>query len=192
MTLDEMYQEIASYVDEIITKIDGAYEGTSLSIVNRFKSSINTIKDKIARERYAPIAVESVELTDETLDIGDLNNRFLRVKDIGNDRGSHVKWYWKDHETIHIPRQTNVTIRYYYIPDDIEELEDEWVYDQNIVTPKIACFYAAWFYLSQETDADSMVRANLYLNLFNDAYDAIPITRGETHKIRDVYGVSLC
>lgn len=192
MTLDEMYQEIASYVDEVITKTDGAYEGTSLSIVKKFNTAINYIKDKITRERHAPFTTEEVELTDGTFSISNLSNRFLRVKDIFNLNGNPLKWYWKDHQTIYIPHQTKANVSYHYIPDDMTELEDEWVYDENIVSPKIACFYAAWFYLSQETDADSMVRANLYLNLFNDAYDAIPITRGETHKIRDVYGVSLC
>lgn len=192
MTLDEMYQEIASYVDEVITKTGDVYEGTSFAIVKKFNTAINYIKDKIARERHAQFITEEVELTDDTFSISDLSNRFLRVKDILDLNGNPLKWYWKDHQTIYIPHQTKANASYHYIPDDMTELEDKWVYDENIVSPKIACFYAAWFYLSQETDADSMVRANLYLNLFNDAYDAIPITRGETHKIRDVYGVSLC
>ena len=191
MTLDEMYQECAMYIDETISKTGGLYTGDSLVIVNKLKTAINYIYQKVAKERYKLIYSESITLdSNKQFSISSLTNTFYELVKIEDSNASQVSWKFVPNEKIECPYKSSgdtLTIFYYYIPSELTNLTDEPIFPNGAINDKIYCFYASYFYLSQEIDSFSQAKSGTYFNLFKDGYDTIKQNRGDLNMVVDVY-----
>jgi hypothetical protein len=195
MTVDEMIQEVAAYMDETITKTGGAYVGDDLVNANRIVSAINYCKEKIVNEKFQPTYREDVTLdANKQFDVTTLAKTFKKVVKMLDPYDNLVtEWEWADTTHIELPYSNSgdvIDVLYGYIPADVSTSALTGTIDipESIVSPKIYCCFAAWFYLNEENDDYSRVLSAHYLNLFNDGFDNIRLQRGESHRIIDVYG----
>lgn len=191
LTLDEMYVETAIYVDEEISKSGGVYTGDSATITNKFKTAINYMYLKIARERYKLIYKEDIVLdANKQFNISSLTKTLFKIVTVQDSSETDIAYKIIPSEKVECPYQNasdTVTVYYYYKPAELTGLTDSMDFPEGAVENKILCFYAAYFYLSQETDSSSQLKANNYLALFNDAVDRIDENRGEDSVIEDSY-----
>jgi hypothetical protein len=177
-TLDELYIECATLVDETINKTGSVYTGDSLKITNIFKKGLNYAKNKILREKYSPIHSQTFIL-DRSLEIniGVLTKTFIAVYRIEDSFGDEIGNYRKvSNFTLKLPDNQSgdvITLQYRYKTDDLSLLTDVLDFPDGIVDAQILCFFAAYKYLIVEGSQDSKIRANDFLNLFNDGFDNI-------------------
>jgi hypothetical protein len=175
MTLDEMYIETASYVDEAINKLNGEYVSDSLVKVNKFKSAINYAYKKICREKF-PLQFK------ETINLGNnLTKKLNKVISIKAE-GEEIPYTIEVGQII-FDYAGPVEVLYEYIPNDLENLTDVPELPEEKVDHKVLCYYAAFKFAMIDEDDD---KANRWLSIWQDAYDSI---RHNYKKQKRVVGV---
>lgn len=187
MTLDKMLQETAVYTGESIG--DAPYSGSALAITNIFKSAINYAYKRIAREKWMPFYSEDVEL-DANLQfaVASLTKKFNGIKKIEDSDGDEIIWEMATDGTIECPyeeAEDDVTVTYFYIPDDLSSANDEPVIPNAQADHKLLCYYAAFQYLVTEEEPDEQV--NRWLGLWNEGYFEITQNTGEMHQTKEYW-----
>jgi len=191
LTLDEMYHEIASYVDEEIAAA-GPYTGDELILVNKFKSAINyAYINKIAKEKYRLEYKDTVTLdNDQQFALSALTKTFYEIRKIEDINESKItNWEFSPDEKVYFPYNASgetFTVYYYCLPDELTGTGDTPIFPAAAVDHKILCFFAAFQYWNIEDDEDSISKANKWLALWNDGYNNIKQNRGQKRKIRRV------
>lgn len=192
MTLDEMYIETAVYADETISKTGEAYAGDSLVIVNKFKSALNEAYRKITKERYKLIYSEDIVLdASKQFELADLTETFFELVKVEDADEYEVTAIFKPGEIVKCPNEASgdtVTVFYYYLPDELSDLDDEPAFPVAAVEHKIMCYYAAFKYLIVENDQQSRARAMDWLALWNEGYDSIDRSRGAVETVKNAMG----
>ena len=162
-----MLIEAATYCDAEISKTNGAYTGESLAIVNKLKSAINYAYKKIALDKV------HLEYEEELSDTSNCTKRFYKAISLKTTDVDPIDVpYTIEVNTIKYDYDGAVMLRYAYVPDDLEELTDIPVLPPN-VDLRIPCYYAAYFYLANDSDE----RAGIYLDLWNDGYNSIQMNK---------------
>lgn len=193
-TLDQILTEIATHTDTTdgLVKTGGAYAGDALTLANRFTSSVNYAMGKVARERFAPVYSETVTLgADLKITLSSLSKRFVRLISLEDAYGSAVDWEKAASWKLYCPYQKSgdvLTVEYEYAPADFSAATLTTTLDfPEIIDPRMFCFFAAYDYLYNQADQQSLIMANRYLTLWNDAFNTIPVNIGEISMIEDVY-----
>ena len=192
MTLDEMYVEIATYVDETITKTGAVYLDTSLAITNKFKSAINEAYRKIATERYKLIYSQTVTL-DANLQftLSGLTKTFYRLVRVEDADEYEITAMIIPAEKVECPNEASgdtVTVYYYYLPAELSVLTGSPEFPTAAVDHKVMCYYAAFKYLTIEGEQENRVKARDWLALWNEGFDSINQNRGEVDTVQNVMG----
>lgn len=188
LTLDQMIQETATYVDEDIGS--SPYSGDVLKIVNKIVSGINYAYIKTSKEKWKPFVKESVVVgVDNTVDTTSFTNTFNGVRKITDVSGNEIKYSFVDSITLEMfgaSAGDTVYFTYYYIPDElsVSDLTAKIIQPNGAIDNKILCFYGAYHYLTTENDA----QASYWLNLFNDGFDSITQQRGEIMQVKSETG----
>lgn len=156
-----------------------AYSGKGLLYAQRLTSGINYAMRKVARERLAPRATESITLDEYGIyDTNGLGNRCLRIRSL--TYATERKVIWKDftEDKIQVEGYEGETLEavYEYLPLDMDldtELDVELRIDDKNVDGLCLCQYANYQFLSEEgTEYDSS-RAQVWLGLFTDSFNEI-------------------
>lgn len=177
MTLDEILIETATYIDEDLIKSNDVYVGEGLKLVNKLKSAINYAYKKICREKYKLDYFETLSKDSP------LTKKFYQlIKLVITGTDLPIDYEVKG-DNIYYNYDGQVDITYYYIPDELVNLQDVPKLPESAVDHKILCFYAAFHYLSMEQDE----RAAVWLNLWNDGFENINQARAPI-VIENVFG----
>jgi hypothetical protein len=185
MTLDEMIQEAAGYIDakEEVLKVNGQYTGESLINANKFITAINYAYKKICREKYRLHRIENKVLDENRgIPISSLSKTYYDLVEVIYNQYP-VYSYLNGNAEIVCPDLNPgdaVSIEYDYIPDDLKEFTDVPTIPESHVDHKILCFYAAFHYGSVE-DEDT---TTTWLDLFNDGFNNIKSNKKPKKKIR--------
>lgn len=177
MTLDEMYIETASYIDETLSKTNGVYTGESLVIVNKLKSAINYAYKKICREKYKLEYFETL-----SKDSPFTKNFYRLISIVATGTDEPIDYEIKG-DNIYYDYDCQVDVRYYYVPDELINLTDVPLLPETAVDHKLLCFYAAFHYFNIEEDG----KAKAWLNIWNDGFNSIKQAAQRT-KIKNKYG----
>jgi len=194
LTLDEMFIETATYVDETIEKTDGVYTGESLAIVNKFKSAINRAYIKIAKFRFKLDHSEDVVLdANKQFSLSSLSKTFYEIIKIENEDEAPVRRAFVPGNKVECPDYNEgdtLTVYYYYIPAKLQNLDDTPEFPAGAVDHKVLCYYAAFEYLHMEGmyDRTKAEQADKWLAFWNDGYNEIKQNRGEIEQVQDVLG----
>lgn len=187
------------YTDETITKTGSDYTGDSLKTVNKFKTGINKAIEDIAKYRFKLDYKENITLdSNKQFSLSSLTKSFYKlIKVVENDTNTEnyktkIEAYLIPDNKIECPTKNAgdiVTVYYYYI-QTLSNLTDVFPFTTQ-VDWRIPCYMGAYSYLALENDVVSLDRANIYLGLYNDAYNNINQNRVEMGrvKVKDVYGV---
>lgn len=157
-TLDDMLIETARYCDVEISKSNGAYAGDSLVIANSLTSALNYAYRKIVLEK---IPLDFKELVTDT---SYLTKTFYKAISLTNLDGEDID-YTIETNQVKYNYDDEVYLLYYYMPNELVNLTDITELPPN-VDLRIMCYYAAYFYLSNDSDE----RSNIYLDLWQDGF----------------------
>jgi len=176
MTLDQILQQCArnTYNQKVMTRTDAGYTGKGLEYAERFVGFINTICQKIARERWAPAAEETVTLNKYgEFDASLLSQPLLRVLRVRYIRDEYeFSIDSRNIVTVPLVRSVEASVLYEFLPPSISlaDLDLPLPYPETIIPPDVIYNYATFMFLYQEgTDYDT-TRAQPFLNAFNEAY----------------------
>jgi hypothetical protein len=184
MTLDEMLIETASYCDAEISKTGGAYTGDSLVTANKLLSSLNYALNKIYREKIQCEYTETITLDSNLeFDLTTLTKNMLRLLTLkDSDRNEYT--FEIDTNSLYVPdgvASGTYSLKYVYLPSKllISALTGTTELPSTVdeLTP---CYYAAYKYLSDDSDE----RASTYIDLYNDAMQSIKPDRHNQRRIR--------
>lgn len=186
MTLKQLIQECLYRIDEEIQDFKNVTDKEQI-IINKLKTSINYIYKKLAREKKIFLTNQKIKLENNIFNTEYLMNTFVQIKRVVGSRNEPLQYKDVGDGEIEVKtRDTDVTVYYYYQPDALEGMSDETEFPERI-DPMILVYYAAMDYLNMEGENEEMVKAQLQLNLFNDAYENIK-TGATYEKIFDNYG----
>ena len=186
MTLKELIQECLYRIDEEIGDFKNLTDKEQV-IVNKLKTGINYMYKKLAREKKIFLTSQKVKLDNNIFNTEYLINTFVQIKRIVGSNGEQLQYKdIGDGEVEVQTRDTQVTVYYYYQPEALSSLSDETEFPPRI-DDMILVYYASSDYLNMEGENEEMVKAQLQLNLFNDAYENIK-TGASYEKIFDNYG----
>ena len=186
MTLKQLIQECLYRIDEDIEDFKNLTDKEEV-IVNKLKTSINYMYKKLAREKKIFLTSQKVKLDNNIFNTEYLINTFVQTKRIVGSNNEPLQYKdIGDGELEVKTRDTEVTVYYYYQPEALTSLSDETVFPPRI-DEMILVYYASMDYLNMEGENEEMVKAQLQLNLFNDAYENIRVG-ASYEKIFDNYG----
>ena len=186
MTLKELIQECLYRIDEEIQDFKNLTDKEQV-IVNKLKTGINYMYKKLAREKKIFLTSQKVKLDNNIFNTEYLINTFVQIKRIVGSNGEQLQYKdIGDGEVEVQTRDTQVTVYYYYQPEALSSMSDETEFPPRI-DDMILVYYASSDYLNMEGENEEMVKAQLQLNLFNDAYENIK-TGASYEKIFDNYG----
>ena len=145
MTLDEMCLMAARYsdrYDEFIKNDYGAYEDEAEHYFNVFRDAINEAYFNVSRQQAMPdvYTLATVE-TDGTLHLENVFPAVYAVKDVLDERRTKAIPY--TFETKYVLKLCGVsagdvvTLYYHYIPDRLEDGDDEPVFSEAMVDPMV-------------------------------------------------------
>lgn len=183
-TLDDMLIETANYCDVDIVKTGGAYTGDSLVIVRKLTSALNYALNKIYRDKLSLEYAESITL-DANLEhtLTGLTKNLLRVKGVTD--AYHQDYYTEvNADKLYMPlgiEGGTYTLAYAYMP--LELTLDTLTGITELpatVDMRIPCYYAAYFYLANDSDD----RAATYMDLFNDGFNSINARKAVQKRVR--------
>lgn len=186
MTLDEMIQEVALYIGEIITKSGSTYTSAK---AKKIVSGINYAISKIVNEKFKLYYKESVTLDSNlSFDTTALNYKFIDVKTLKDACNNNVKYNIYGKTTITCPDMVEgdiLTLEYQYSPPEftLNNIAADFPLPEQNVNPRIACMFSAYFYY--DTNGDD--RSALWLDKWNDGFASISQPAQE-ESIIDVYG----
>lgn len=172
MTLDEMYQRIAKYVDE---NIGTSPYADAEELTDCFKASINSAYQKICKEKWFPETSEDVTLDSNLqFDVTALAETYNGIITIEDSDGYEITWENVRGSTkVECPYESSgdsVTVAYRYIPDKLSELTDEPVFSEAEVDHLLLCYYAAYDYFVIEEEKE---RAEDWLSRWSEGFAAI-------------------
>ena len=186
MTLKQLIQECLYRIDEDIEDFKNLTDKEEI-IVNKLKTSINYIYKKLAREKKIFLTSQKVKLDNNIFNTEYLINTFVQIKRIVGSNNEALQYKDIGDGEIEVKaRDTEVIVYYYYQPEALTSLSDETVFPPRI-DEMILVYYASMDYLNMEGENEEMVKAQLQLNLFNDAYENIRVG-ASYEKIFDNYG----
>lgn len=158
MTLDEMCISAARYSDRYdeFEKNDGEYEDDALMYFNVFKDAINEAYMAVSREFAAPDTYKQVAVSDKlTVDLSALEPAVYAIKDVLNANQTAAVSY--TFETKYVLKVSGVnagdtvTLFYHYIPDRLENLNDEPIFTEAVVDPMVyICLAVARIWMSEK------------------------------------------
>ena len=186
MTLKQLIQECLYRIDEDIEDFKNLTDKEEI-IVNKLKTSINYMYKKLAREKKIFLTSQKVKLDNNIFNTEYLINTFVQIKRIVGSNNEALQYKDIGDGEIEVKaRDTEVIVYYYYQPEALTSLSDETVFPPRI-DEMILVYYASMDYLNMEGENEEMVKAQLQLNLFNDAYENIRVG-ASYEKIFDNYG----
>ena len=186
MTLKQLIQECLYRIDEEIGDFKNLTDKEQV-IVNKLKTGINYMYKKLAREKKIFLTSQEIKLDNNIFNTEYLINTFVQIKRIVGSNGEQLQYKdIGDGEVEVKTRDTEVTVYYYYQPEALTGMSDETEFPPRI-DDMILVYYASSDYLNMEGENEEMVKAQLQLNLFNDAYENIK-TGASYEKIFDNYG----
>lgn len=174
MTLEEMYNETAMYIGEVLQKEGNLYIGESITLTNIFKSAINYVYKKICREKY------NLETTENITSGQALTKKLYKVKSV-NIEGEAIP-YILGNNTIEFDYDS-ADVNYFYIPSNLTNLTDIPELPEELVDHKILCYYAAFQYFNIEDDE----RAVKWLSMWEDGFKSIDGNRVYQTQVELVY-----
>lgn len=186
MTLKELIQECLYRIDEEIGDFKNLTDKEQV-IVNKLKTGINYMYKKLAREKKIFLTSQKVKLDNNIFNTEYLINTFVQIKRIVGSNGEQLQYKDVGDGEVEVKtRDEQVTVYYYYQPEALSSMSDETEFPPRI-DDMILVYYASSDYLNMEGENEEMVKAQLQLNLFNDAYENIK-TGASYEKIFDNYG----
>ena len=191
MTLDQALQECArnTYNTKIMVRTNDTYSSKGLLYAQRFTSGINYALRKVARERVAPLAKETITLDDRGMyDLDGLSNSCLRVNRIVYDQDQEVAFrMFGTNITVNGYEGADMEISYEYLPEDMDldtDLDIELRIDSKNVDALTLCQYADYQFLSEEGTEYDSARAQVWLGLFTDSFNEIERTMTRPRRVR--------
>ena len=185
-TLDEMilYTARQTKRTEDVFKTAGVYTEDALVIVDKFIDGFNYAKNKIFRERFQPMYVETVTIdSDDEIDLSTLTKPLFKVKEIYMNGCKTFDWKDTGGFRIKFPTGsagTDVAITYVYMIPDFKnnptqtDLEVQLDFPEAIVDYRILCFYATYeYHLIKGSDRD-LDKTGFFLAKWNDGFLHIP------------------
>ena len=175
-TLDDMLIETAKYCDVEISKTDGAYSGDSLVITDKLKSAINYAYKKICLEKIHR------EYKEEFTSMAALTKTFFKAISLKDADGHEIPFSIEAGEFVYDSDET-LTLHYIYIPPELAALTDVPDLPAN-ADLRIPCYYAAYFYLSDDSDE----RAAKYVDLWNDGFESLTEAPKQQKTVKNGWG----
>ena len=175
-TLDDMLIETAIYCDVSISKVNGTYTGESLVTVSKLKSALNYAYKKICLEKI------HLEYKEALTDTSYCTKKFYKAIALETEDCVSVDFTIEVNQ-IKYDYDGTVYLRYAYIPEELDALTDVTELPPN-VDLRILCYYAAWFYLSDDEDS----RADKFINLFNDGFDSLNSDKKVQKTVKNGWG----
>lgn len=181
MTLQDMLNEVSSYVDDTDVVSDDQSQ-------SRIISALNRAYKRICREKYR-LNTEDTIILDNTLtiDCNKLSKKFMLFNAVYDSNGNELAYTFKNTNIINLPYNQSgdtVIINYSYLPDDLKNMTDEPLLPDATVDHKLICYYAAYEYFI----IDDNEQASYWLNLWNDGFNSISEQKVSQNQVNDVYG----
>ena len=186
MNLDEMIQEVALYIGEIVPKNGTIYTGLT---PKKIVSGINYAINKIVNGKFSLYAVEKVTLDNKlSFNISTLTNKFVRVEKLTDSYQRNIDYKIYNGTSIVCPNLKEgdiLTLEYKYKPVELslDDISVAFPLPEQNIDPRIVCFFAAYFYY--DTNGDD--RGTIWLDKWNDGYSDIR-QPCKFEPIIDVYG----
>jgi len=179
MTLDQILQQCArnTYNQKVMVRSEAGYTGKGLEYAARFLGFINEVSQKIARERWAPSAEETITLDEYgEFPYDALTQPLIRVQRVRLGREEYP-FETDDYGDTCVSDLSSVDVQvlYDYLPATltVSDLDTPLPFPETQIPPGVIYDYATFRFLYQEgTDYDT-TRAQPFLNIFNDAYSKI-------------------
>lgn len=159
MTLDEMCVSAARYsdrYDEFEKNEDGEYEDDALMYFNVFKDAINEAYMAVSREFAAPDTYQQAKVgSDLTVDLSGMEPAVYAIKDVLNaNRTAAVSYTFETKYVLKVSGVNagdTITLYYHYIPDRLEDLNDEPIFTEAVVDPMVyICLAVARIWMSEK------------------------------------------
>lgn len=173
-----------------VTMTNNTYEGDAAAIVNLFIDGLNSAKNKVAQERFAPVMSQTFFLdNNRKLSLKSVILPVLKIKEFRDSSDNLIKEV-RDTETLSftfdgMAENDAVTVYYSYIPADLSlnNLSAEFDFPHGVVDDLMLINFAAYHYHLVKGGDTDLYKTGYFISLFNDAFNKIKPDFSITHNV---------